>query len=103
MDRRRGPADAYRIGLSIVGFFAGDLRRRLGFDSAVVRAGAALFAGGAVCLILASVITSHPLHGRATVPKLHEVLGRATGIGLGVGILMFEFYALRQRQRAVSA
>ena len=173
MDRRRGPAEAYRIGLSIVGFFAGDLsqramlfvviplivvfffgslalavallpraydwramsisqllyprvnpefhfipamglaltgvlllpfagyfRRRLGFDSAVVRAGAALFAGGAVCLILASVITSHPLHGRATVPKLHEVLGRATGIGLGVGILMFEFYALWHRRRA---
>ncbi len=36
--------------------------------------------------------------GRATVPKLHEVLGQASGIGLGVGILLFEFYALGQRR-----
>jgi hypothetical protein len=80
--------------------FAGYVRRRLGSDAPVVRAGAAFFAGGAICMILASMITSHPLHGRATVPKLHEVLGRAGGIGLGVGILMFEFYALRHRRRA---
>lgn len=172
MDRRREPANAHGIGLSIVGFFAGDLsqrtmlfvviplivvsffgslalavallpraydwrvmsisqllyprvnpqfhfipavglalsgvlllpfagyvNRRLGVDSPVVRAGAAFFAGGAVCLILASMINSHPVHGHATIPKLHEVLGRAAGIGLGVGILMFEFYALRQRHR----
>ncbi len=94
------------IGLALSGVlllpFAGYVKRRLGFDSPVVRAGAALFAGGAVCLVLASVITSHPLHGRATVPKLHEVLGRAAGVGLGVGILLFEFYALRQRHRTGS-
>src|SRR5580704_2341535 len=80
--------------------FAGYVRRRLGFDAPVVRAGAIFFAGGAICVILASMITSHPLHGQATVPKLHEVLGRASGIGLGVGILLFEFYALRHRNRA---
>jgi hypothetical protein len=80
--------------------FGGYVGQRLGFCSPVVRAGAAFFAGGAICLILASAITSHPLHGRATVPKLHEVLGRAAGVGLGGGILLFEFYALRQRHRA---
>jgi hypothetical protein len=94
------------VGLALTGVlvlpFAGYTKRRLGVDSPAVRAGAGFFAGGAICLILASMITSHPLHGRATVPKLHEVLGRAAGIGLGVGILMFEFYALRQRQRAGS-
>ena len=92
------------IGLAMAGMlmvpFAGYIKRGLGLDSPVVRAGAAFFAGGAICLILASVITSHPLHGRATVPKLHEVLGRVAGIGLGLGILMFEFCALRYRRRA---
>ncbi len=78
--------------------FAGYVRRRLGFDAPMVRAGAVFFAAGAICVILASMITSHPLQGRATVPKLHEVLGRASGIGLGVGILLFEFYALGQRR-----
>jgi hypothetical protein len=80
--------------------FAGYVKRRLGADSPVVRAGAAFFAGGAICVILASLITSHPLHGRATVPKLHEVLGRAAGIGLVLGILMFEFYALWRCRRS---
>ena len=92
------------MGLALTGVlllpFAGYVRRRLGFDSPVVRVGVGWFAGGAICLILASVITSHPLHGRATIPKLHEILGRAAGMGLGVGILLFEFSALRQRHRA---
>jgi hypothetical protein len=80
--------------------FAGYVKRRLGADSPVVRTGAAFFTGGAICLILASLITSHPLHGRAAVPKLHEVLGRAAGVGFVLGILLFEFYALRHRCRA---
>jgi hypothetical protein len=74
--------------------FAGYIKRRLGIDSPVVRAGSAFFAGGAICVILASLINSHPLHGRATIPQLHEVLGRVGGIGLAVGMLTFEFYAL---------
>lgn len=80
--------------------FAGYVKRRLGVDSPVVRAGAAFFAGGAIYLIMASLITSHPLHGPATVPKLHEVLGRAAGVGLTPGNLTFEFYALRNHRRA---
>lgn len=92
------------IGIAMAGVlllpFGGYVKRRLGADSPVVGAGAISFAGGAVCVILASMITSHPLHGRATIPKLHEVLGRVGGIGLGAGILLFEFYALRHRRRA---
>ena len=95
------------MGLALAGVlllpFAGYVRRRLGFDSPAVRAGAASFAGGAICLILASLITSHPLHGRAAVPKLHEVLGRLAGVGLGGGILLFEFHVLKYRRRDGSA
>ena len=91
------------MGLAISGVLllpcGGYIKRRLGPDSPAVRVGAAFFTGGAICLILASMITSHPLHGRATIPKLHEVLGRVAGIGLVVGMLTFEFYALRRRCR----
>jgi hypothetical protein len=80
--------------------FAGYIRRGLGVDSRMVRAGAALFFSGAICLILASVITSHPAQGRATVPRLHEALGRVAGIGLGLGMVLFELSALRGRRWA---
>jgi hypothetical protein len=94
------PATGIAVSGALLLPFAGYVRRRLGFDAPIVRAGAVFFVAGAICVILASMITSHPLHGQATVPKLHEVLGRASGIGLGVGILLFEFYALRQYRRA---
>lgn len=80
--------------------FAGYIRRGLGVDSPVVRAGAAFFFSGAVCLILASVITSHPAQGRATVPQLHAALARVAGIGFGLGMVLFESHALRNRRRA---
>jgi hypothetical protein len=80
--------------------FAGYIRRGLGENSSVVRAGAAFFFAGAICLILASVITSHPAEGRATIPKLHEVLARVAGIGLGAGMLLFEGAALPGWRRA---
>ena len=83
--------------------FAGYIRRGLGGDSAMVRAGAAAFFSGAICLILASVINSHPAHGRATVPRLHEALGRIAGIGLAMGMLLFELSALRRRRRLLPA
>ena len=94
------------VGIAMAGVlllpFGGYVKRRLDPNSLMVRAGAAVFTGGAICLILASLINSHPLHGRATLPKLHEVLGRATGIGLGAGIVLFEIYALRHRYRVGS-
>src|ERR1700689_1519320 len=62
------------IGIALAGLlvlpFGGYVKRRLDRNSPVVRAGAAFFAGGAICVILASLINSHPLHGRATLPKL---------------------------------
>jgi len=78
---------------------AGYIRRGLGGDSSMVRAAAALFFAGAVCLILASAITSHPAQGRATVPRLHEALARVAGIGLGLGMLLFELAALKRQRR----
>jgi hypothetical protein len=89
---------AVGIGLSGVLMlpFAGYIRRGLGADSTMARAGAAFFFAGAVCLILASAINSHPAEGRATVPRLHEALGRVAGIGLGLGMLLFELAALRR-------
>jgi hypothetical protein len=92
------------VGMGMTGVlmlpFAGYIRRGLGVDSRMVRAGAASFFSGAICLILASVITSHPAQGRATVPRLHEALGRVAGIGLGLGMLLFELSALKSRRRA---
>jgi hypothetical protein len=92
------------VGVGVTGVlllpFAGYIRRGLGVDSRVVRAGAAFFFSGAVCLILASVITSHPAQGRATVPQLHAALARVAGIGLGLGMVLFESQALRSRRRA---
>jgi hypothetical protein len=79
--------------------FAGYTKRRLGARSPVVRVGATFFSGGAICVILASLINSHPINGRAAIPQLHEVLGRGSGIWLGAGILIFEFYALWRRCR----
>ena len=92
------------VGIGVSGVlmlpFAGYIRRGLGVDSPVVRAGAASFFSGAVCLVLASVITSHPAQGRATVPQLHAALARVAGVGLGLGMVLFESHALRSRRRA---
>jgi len=92
---------AVGIGLSGVLMLpcAGYIRRGLGADSPMARAGATFFFAGAVCLILASAINSHPAEGRATVPRLHEALGRVAGIGLGLGMLLFELAALKRRRR----
>ncbi|MGA2137977.1 MAG: hypothetical protein ABSH14_03865 [Verrucomicrobiia bacterium] len=46
------------------------------------------------------MITSHPAEGRATVPQLHAALARVAGIGLGLGMVLFESHALRSRRRA---
>ncbi len=76
--------------------FAGYMRRRLRTAAPVGAAVAAvLFAGGCVCLVLAGLISSHPLHGGSAVPKLHEQLARAAGFGIGVGLILFDACAIK--------
>jgi hypothetical protein len=70
--------------------FAGYIRRRL--HSAAPRAatvGAVVFFAGCVCLTLAGLITSHPAHGMARLPKLHDILARLSAINIGVGMVVF--------------
>ena len=70
--------------------FAGYIRRRLIGTSAVV-AGAGAFALGlgSIGLILAALIVSHPAHGTALFPWLHEMLARAAAAALGAGMIVF--------------
>lgn len=70
--------------------FAGYIRRRL--HSAAPRAatvGAVVFFAGCICLTLAGLITSHPAHGMAHFPKLHDILARLSAISIGVGMVVF--------------
>ncbi|HVM59955.1 MAG TPA: hypothetical protein VMV72_03730 [Verrucomicrobiae bacterium] len=74
--------------------FAGYIRRRLGGAAPRASAvGAALFFGGCLCLTLAGLIASHPLHGTARFPQLHNLLARISVIGIGLGIVTFNVCA----------
>jgi hypothetical protein len=50
---------------------------------------------GAILLILAGLIVSHPYSGRAAFPRMHETLARACAVALGLGILMLWLCALK--------
>jgi hypothetical protein len=70
--------------------FAGYIRRRLrGAAPQAATVGAALYFGGCVCLTLAGLIASHPQHGSAHLPQLHNMLARVSVIGIGLGIVVF--------------
>ncbi|MGA2151227.1 MAG: hypothetical protein ABSG48_03575 [Geobacteraceae bacterium] len=70
--------------------FAGYIRRRLrDIAPTAATVGAVVFYAGCICLTLAGLITSHPAHGMARFPKLHDKLARLSAIGLGVGMLVF--------------
>ena len=74
----------------LVAPFAGYIGRRLrGAAPRAATVGAALFFGGCVCLPLAALIASHPLHGTARLPQLHNTLARIAVIGIGLGIVVF--------------
>jgi hypothetical protein len=88
------------IGIAVTGLlmvpFAGYIHRRVRAAFPVASAIAtALFAVGCICLIFAGLVTSHPLHGRSAVPRLHELLARAAAIGVGVAIMMFDVCAIK--------
>lgn len=77
--------------------FAGYIHRRMRSGSPVIATIAtAAFAGGAICMIFAGFISSHPLHGTSSLPKLHTILARAAGIGLSVGIMVFDACAVKK-------
>jgi hypothetical protein len=82
------------IGIAVAGLLliplVGYIRRRLRAASPIAAdAGAFGLSLGAVGLVLAGLITSHPAHGTSAFPRLHEVLARVAAIGLGAGILVF--------------
>jgi hypothetical protein len=54
-----------------------------------VDVGAFALAVGAVSLILAGLIVSHPLQGAPVFPRLHEMLARMAAIALGAGLVLF--------------
>ena len=70
--------------------FAGYIRRRLmGIAPAAATVGAVVFFTGCVCLILSSLITSHPAHGAAHFPRLHDTLARLAAVGIAAGMVDF--------------
>jgi hypothetical protein len=70
--------------------FAGYLRRRLQVAAPIgARVGAVSLIIGAICLILAGLVSSQPAQGRSSFPKLHGIMGRAAGLGVGIGLVVF--------------
>jgi hypothetical protein len=81
--------------------FAGYIRRRLrGASPRTAAVGATLFFAGCLCLTLSGLIASHPAHGTARFPKLHEILARLAAIGIGLGMAVFNACATKGCFRA---
>jgi hypothetical protein len=76
--------------------FAGYIRTRLQEKSIILtNLGALTFGLGALLLILAGLIVSHPYAGNARFPWLHETLARGAAFALGVGMLMLWLSAIK--------
>jgi hypothetical protein len=80
------------LGVALAGLLmlplAGYIRRKLREVSArVVNAGAFALGFGAIALLLAGLIVSHPAHGRSAFPWLHEILARTAAFALGAGMI----------------
>jgi hypothetical protein len=74
------------------------IRVRLTSASAIFANPGALILGlGALLLMLAGLIVSHPYSGTATFPRLHEVLARGSAFALGLGMLLLWISALTTR------
>ena len=72
------------------------IRRKLRqVEPRIVDAGAFALGLGAIGLILAGVITSHPLHGNSAYPRLHEILARAAAVALGAAMVVLWACAAR--------
>ena len=57
--------------------------------------GALILGLGALLLILAGLIVSHPYAGKARFPRLHEALARGAAFALGMGMLMLWLSAIK--------
>jgi len=82
------------LGVAVTGLLiaplAGYIRRRLRRVSAMAAdAGAFALKLGAIALVLAGLIVSHPAHGASAFPRLHEILARTAALGLGASIIAF--------------
>jgi hypothetical protein len=74
------------------------IRQRLASAPIVLRnLGAMMLDIGALLLIMAGLIVSHPYAGRAAFPRLHEMLARGAAIGLGTGMVMLWVAVLKIR------
>ena len=70
--------------------FAGYLQRRLRLAAPIgARLGAFSVAVGVIGLIVAGLVSSHPVVGRSSVPKLHGIVARMAAIGVGGGLVVF--------------
>jgi hypothetical protein len=78
--------------------FAGYIRTRLREESIILTNLGALMLGlGALLLILAGLIVSHPYAGSARFPWLHETLARSAALALGIGMLMLWLSVIKTR------
>jgi hypothetical protein len=88
------------IGIALTGVLlvptAGYIRTRLTDVSIIgVEIGASIFRLGAILLVSAGLIVSHPYAGTAAFPRMHETLARGCALALGAGMLMLWISALR--------
>ncbi len=95
------------IGVAVAGLlmfpFAGYIRRGLRSASPIAaNVGGFAFGAGAVCLILAGLIVSHPYRGSSNFPRLHEMVARGSAIALGTGMLLFWVCAMNGYFRATA-
>ena len=81
--------------------FVGYLHARLRPASQLgARIGAGAFSVGLVALILAGLIVSPHSAPPDSIPRLHEMLGRTSAAGLGAGMLLFCWCALKGQRAA---
>jgi hypothetical protein len=80
------------LGVALAGLLmfplGGYIRRKMpAVSERIVDGGAFALQAGAIGLMLAGLIVSHPAHGTSALPWLHEILARAAAFALGAGML----------------
>lgn len=75
-------------GLMMIPFVGYIGRRSRGASTIGADIGASIFAAGALSLILAGLVVSHPSRGTSAFPRLHEMLARGCALALGTGMVV---------------